>query len=72
MARTDPQVNFRLPEELMSEVRSSAEKNGRTVTAEVAKLLRAALDAQIAREIARKGAHIRKLERQLAELKGQK
>jgi hypothetical protein len=35
MARTDPQVNFRIPAELLEQIKDSAEKNNRTITAEV-------------------------------------
>ncbi len=35
MARTDPQINFRLPQELKSRIELSAKENGRSVTQEV-------------------------------------
>lgn len=35
MARTDPQVNFRIPAELLEQIKSSADENNRTITAEV-------------------------------------
>lgn len=35
MARTDPQINFRLPHELKNRIEQSAKENGRSVTQEV-------------------------------------
>lgn len=35
MARTDPQVNFRIPVELKDKLDSAAKENGRTLTAEL-------------------------------------
>lgn len=35
MARTDPQVNFRLPQELKDRLEQSAKENGRSVTSEL-------------------------------------
>lgn len=35
MARTDPQVNFRIPAELKDKLDSAAKENGRTITAEL-------------------------------------
>ena len=35
MARTDPQVNFRIPAELKDKLDSAAKDNGRTLTAEL-------------------------------------
>lgn len=35
MARTDPQINFRLPQELKDRIEQSAKDNGRSVTQEV-------------------------------------
>lgn len=35
MARTDPQVNFRIPVELKDKLDNAAKENGRTLTAEL-------------------------------------
>lgn len=35
MARTDPQVNFRIPAELKDKLDNAAKENGRTLTAEL-------------------------------------
>ena len=35
MARTDPQVNFRIPAELKDKLDDAAKENGRTLTAEL-------------------------------------
>lgn len=35
MARTDPQINFRLPKQLKDKIEQSAKDNGRSVTQEV-------------------------------------
>lgn len=35
MARTDPQVNFRIPAELKDKLDNAAKENGRTITAEL-------------------------------------
>ncbi len=35
MARTDPQVNFRIPSELKDKLDNAAKENGRTLTAEL-------------------------------------
>lgn len=35
MARTDPQVNFRIPAELKDKLDEAAKENGRTLTAEL-------------------------------------
>lgn len=35
MARTDPQVNFRIPSELKDKLDEAAKENGRTLTAEL-------------------------------------
>ena len=35
MARTDPQVNFRIPAELNDKLDDAAKENGRTLTAEL-------------------------------------
>ena len=35
MARTDPQVNFRIPAELKDKLDNAAKDNGRTLTAEL-------------------------------------
>lgn len=35
MARNDPQVNFRLPQELKQKLESSAQANGRSITSEL-------------------------------------
>lgn len=35
MARTDPQVNFRIPSELKDQLENAAKENGRTLTAEL-------------------------------------
>lgn len=35
MARTDPQVNFRIPVELKDKLDNAAKENGRTITAEL-------------------------------------
>lgn len=35
MARTDPQVNFRIPTELKDKLDNAAKENGRTITAEL-------------------------------------
>lgn len=35
MARSDPQVNFRIPKELLDRVKASAQEEGRTITAEL-------------------------------------
>lgn len=35
MARTDPQINFRLPQKLKDKIEQAAKDNGRSVTQEV-------------------------------------
>lgn len=35
MARTDPQVNFRIPAQLKDKLDNAAKENGRTITAEL-------------------------------------
>lgn len=35
MARTDPQVNFRIPAELLEQIKEAAATNNRTITAEL-------------------------------------
>lgn len=41
MARTDPQVNFRIPADLNDRIKAAAEKNSRTITAELVSRLEA-------------------------------
>ncbi|MCU1196168.1 Arc family DNA-binding protein [Stenotrophomonas maltophilia] len=41
MARTDPQVNFRIPAELNERLKEAAAENGRTITAELVQRLEA-------------------------------
>ena len=40
MARTDPMFHLRLPEDLLTEIKEQAERNGRTITAEMVQRLR--------------------------------
>lgn len=44
MARTDPQVNFRIPAELLEKLRGASELNNRTLTAELVSRLEASFD----------------------------
>ncbi len=43
MARTDPQLNIRIPLELKEKLEDAAKKHGRSVTAEIVKILEDAL-----------------------------
>ncbi len=46
MSREDPQVNFRLPAELLQRLRFSAATNNRTVTAELVSRLERSFDSR--------------------------
>ncbi|WP_313416066.1 Arc family DNA-binding protein [Stenotrophomonas sp.] len=46
MSREDPQVNFRLPAELLQRLRFSAATSNRTVTAELVSRLESSFDAK--------------------------
>jgi len=45
MARTDPQLNIRIPLELKEKLEDAAKKHGRSVTAEIVKILEDALSS---------------------------
>lgn len=47
MARTDPQVNFRIPAELNERLKEAAAQNGRTITAELVHRLEASFRRNI-------------------------
>lgn len=44
MARTDPQVNFRIPAELKAKLEQAAHENGRSITNELVARLEASFD----------------------------
>lgn len=44
MARSDPQFNLRIPQELKHQIEKSAEDNGRSINAEAVYLLKKGLD----------------------------
>lgn len=44
MARQDPQIKLRLPDELKNKISSAAEKNGRSMNAEILSRLELSID----------------------------
>jgi len=53
MARTDPQVNIRMPDSLKSALTDVAEKNGRSLNAEIVRRLELSLAASLQQDDAR-------------------
>lgn len=51
MARTDPQVNFRIPADLLEKIKAEAAVNNRTITAELVSRLEASFQPSPAGEI---------------------
>lgn len=51
MSRSDPQVNFRIPAELKAQLEAAAEKNKRSITAELVARLEESFAADIHRII---------------------
>lgn len=48
MARSDPQVNFRIPADLKDKIEAAAADNGRSITGELVTRLEASFDAEAA------------------------
>ncbi len=66
MARTDPQVNFRIPAELKDKLDNAAKENGRTLTAEL--ILRLEMTFEQDDTIHDLSARIERLENEVASL----
>lgn len=66
MARTDPQVNFRIPAELKDKLDEAAKENGRTLTAEL--ILRLELTFENDDTIQDLAARVESLENEVASL----
>lgn len=66
MARTDPQVNFRIPAELKDKLDEAAKENGRTLTAEL--ILRLEMTFENDDTIQDLAARVESLENEVASL----
>lgn len=70
MARTDPQINFRLPKQLKDKIEQSAKDNGRSVTQEVIARIEQSYSAGSTQgELAQLGNAIYELTKEIQSLK---
>ena len=53
MARSDPQVNLRIPEELKQSLEAAAQKSGRSLTAEIVMRLKASFAVNMRSDVTR-------------------